>query len=379
VKVFISSVRYRLGDERDALPPFLSLFDHQGLRFEDFTSKNASSRAACLAGVAAADVYVLLLGPKYGDPYPDSGLSPTAEEFAAARNSGMPILVFNKTTDEPDEPKQAEFKAEVGHYVNGRFWKSFKDPLSLNQAVGAALKEMPTPGRPLRLQPITAALSVPWLDEIPALRPRDVSAPVLELHMLPVGISAISGAGALGAASKALGRDARITGFIADSEPLQVGSDNDRAWAVRAPETKHHRSNSPVGWTEEAWRGATVNAGGAASAWISLPTDMFGSLVDTATAHQHVATMLALIAPHVTESETVSTALRLKPADQLQEGDPKELGHRNTGYGRLGGGGLTIELRPTFVVTRVALSGSIGDLAAELAARVLNDVRSIRH
>ncbi len=87
VKVFISSGRYLLRDERDNLPPFLRVLDHEPLRFEGFTSQDASSRAACLAGVNAADVYVLLLGPKYGDPFADTGLSPTAEGFAVARTA----------------------------------------------------------------------------------------------------------------------------------------------------------------------------------------------------------------------------------------------------------------------------------------------------
>jgi len=51
------------------------------MRFEDFAAQGRSGREACLAGVEAADVYVLLLGPRYGEPFEDSGLSPTAEEF----------------------------------------------------------------------------------------------------------------------------------------------------------------------------------------------------------------------------------------------------------------------------------------------------------
>lgn len=103
MKVFISSVTHLLKDERNALPPFLRLLDHQPLRFEDFVSRDCSSREACLAGVDAADVYVLLLGPKYGEPFADTGLAPTAEEFTLARNRGIPILVFNKITEEAPE------------------------------------------------------------------------------------------------------------------------------------------------------------------------------------------------------------------------------------------------------------------------------------
>lgn len=129
MKVFISSVTHLLKDERAALPPFLRLLEHEPLRFEDFEAQDRSCREACLAGVDAADVYVLLLGPRYGTPFPDTGLSPTAEEFRRARQRRIPILVFNKTVDGDDEPAQVDFKGEVGHYVNGRLWRSFIDPV----------------------------------------------------------------------------------------------------------------------------------------------------------------------------------------------------------------------------------------------------------
>jgi hypothetical protein len=47
--------------------------------------------------------------------------------------------LFNKTADEENEPVQVDFKGEVGHYANGRLWRSFTDVVSCNQAVGEAL------------------------------------------------------------------------------------------------------------------------------------------------------------------------------------------------------------------------------------------------
>jgi nucleoside 2-deoxyribosyltransferase len=374
VKVFISSVRYMLKDERDNLPPLLHVLDHEPLRFEDFTSQDASSRAACLAGVNAADVYVLLLGPKYGDPFPDTGLSPTAEEFVVARNRGIPILVFAKDTDHPDEPAQADFKAQVGHYVNGRFWKSFNDPLSLNLAVVKALKTVHLPGGPLRLLPVGQPPLVPWRTEQTGLRPREVDAPVLELHLLPNALVAPVGAAALATAAKALARDLRATGFVPDDQPLQAGSDNTSAWAFRPPETTRHRTNSPVGRTEEAWRGAAVTTDGAATGWLSLPRDMFGSLLDQPTLHRHVAALLGLLRPHVGQDAAVALAARLAPAEQVQEGDPGQIGHRNSG----GWSQARVEIRiePAFAVSTDDLH--TGDLAAEITTRLLNDIRQIR-
>lgn len=208
MKVFISSVTHLLKEERKALPPFLRLFDHEPLRFEDFEAQDRSSREACLAGVEAADVYILLLGPRYGTPFfPDTGLSPTAEEFRRARQRGIRILVFNKHVDEEDEPAQGDFKSEVGHYVNGRLWRSFTDPpASCNQAVGEAMKALDVErGGPIPRTTPQEPVRVPWLSEvelsdaiIPASgfvggRNRTVSAsvtaPVLELHVLGIGVT----------------------------------------------------------------------------------------------------------------------------------------------------------------------------------------------
>lgn len=310
--MFISSVTYLLKDERNALPPFLRLFDHEPLRFEDFVSQDRSGREACLAGVEAADVYLLLLGPKYGDPFADSMLSPTAEEFRRARARGIQILVFNKTVDEPDDPAQKAFKDEVGHYVNGRFWKSFTDPLSLNQAVGEALKEVTPPGGPLRLRPLSAPPAVAWLSET-GLRPAQVSAPVLEVHLLPVEGTGLIGATGLTAAAGGLARDSRSSGFVTDREPLDVGSDNQRAWAVRAPA-------SSGGWRErtvEQFRGLIAEASGASAGFLSLPTDLAGALVDQPTLQRDIARLVALAAPHVAAANQVVPAVGLSDAERV--------------------------------------------------------------
>jgi hypothetical protein len=90
MKVFISSVTHLLKEERRALPPFLKLFDHTPLRFEDFEAQDRSSREACLAGVEAADVYVLLLGPRYGTPFPIPVCLRRRRSSGALVNAGSP-------------------------------------------------------------------------------------------------------------------------------------------------------------------------------------------------------------------------------------------------------------------------------------------------
>lgn len=377
MKVFISSVTYRLKDERTNLPLLLRVVGYDPLRFEDLAAPDASSRAACLAGVNAADTYVLLLGPRYGDPFPDSGMSPTHEEFESARRRGVPILVFVKNTDEPDDPQQAEFKKLVGHYVDGRFWKAFDGPMDLNLAVVEALKALPDPSAPLRLQSVAQPPDVPWLHAA-GLRPLEVDAPVLEVHLLPVPAGGPVSATALAAAAKTLARDLRTAGLVGENEALSTGSDNHRAWAARPAHATHHRGSSVIGRTDEAWRGAAVTAAGAAAAWLSLSGDMFGTLVSRDRLRQDLAALLGVAAPHAADATALAVAVRLAPAGQIREGDPDEMGRQNSGPAMFGRRGVTIELAPELAVEAHVLRQAVGDLADELATRVLNDVGQIR-
>lgn len=337
MKVFISSVTYLLSDERAALPPFLRLLGHEGLRFEDFEAQNRSSRQACLAGVDEADVYALLLGPRYGTPFPDTGLSPTAEEFTRARQRNIPILVFTKLVDESDEPAQSDFKAEVGHYVNGRLWRSFRDPLSCNQAVGEALAQVSVSQRPLRKEPPSAPISVPWLPGVtlgdqsrvgPArwshgrgggLVPESVYAPILEVHIVPDGTREYRGPAEMARRAETMAADARRTQFVNDADPLNVGSSDELAWAVRPPQSNRRFEDDT---TVEEFRGLLGTSTGGAGAFQALVTDMMGTLVDQAFLQDAIAVLVGLASPHLADGERVAVAVGLINADRVWEGDP---------------------------------------------------------
>jgi hypothetical protein len=372
MKVFISSVTYLLKEERQALPPFLRLFDHVPLRFEDFLSQDRSGREACLAGVEEAEVYVLLLGPRYGDPLPDSGLSPTAEEFRRARSRGIPILVFNKITDEQDEPEQLAFKADVGHYINGRLWKAFTDPLSLNQAVGEALKAVQAPAQTFRLRPSSRPDLIPTLSAA-GLRGGQPMSPVLEAHLLPIGGASAVGARGLADLSSAFAREARSSSLVADADPLEAASNNDYAWAFRPPD-------AAGGWQErriEQFRGLIAHSTGSVGAFLSLPTDIMGALVDRASLQRDLSKLLGLAAPHAADDQLTAVAT-LSNAERVWDGDPNQVGSRSSGSMR-GREGLTIQVGGDFAIERNELTNHIGDIAAELAIRMHNDVRSLPH
>lgn len=116
MKVFVSSVRRGLEEERDALRGMIMAIGHTPLAFEDFTSRLEPSREACMEGVAAADVYLLLIGPFYGHRFEDTGQSPTHDEWVAAQQAGIRRLVFLKESVTLDED-QKEFYRSVSNYT----------------------------------------------------------------------------------------------------------------------------------------------------------------------------------------------------------------------------------------------------------------------
>src|SRR5262245_64580833 len=96
VKVFISSVRKGLEEERDSLPGLITALGHTPVRFEDFSAQATPSREACLAAVGSADVYLLLLGTNYGHVFPETGQSATHDEWVHAQRLGKRRLDYRK-------------------------------------------------------------------------------------------------------------------------------------------------------------------------------------------------------------------------------------------------------------------------------------------
>ncbi|MCV7153987.1 DUF4062 domain-containing protein [Mycolicibacterium pyrenivorans] len=391
MKVFISSVTHLLKEERKALPPFLRLFDHEPLRFEDFEAQDRSSREACLAGVEAADVYILLLGPRYGTPFPDTGLSPTAEEFRRARQRGIRILVFNKHVDEEDEPAQGDFKSEVGHYVNGRLWRSFTDPASCNQAVGEAMKALDVERGPIPRTTPQEPVRVPWLSEvelsdaiIPASgfvggRNRTVSAsvtaPVLELHVLGIGVTNAPSLRQIEEHARSLARNMRAIGFVSDDDPLVVGVADGFGWAVRPP-AKSSSGSFTEQLTVEQFRGALTHPAGVC-AFRSLDIDIIGALVDQKSLQTDLASLFAVVSAQLPEAESVTLAAELSRVDRVEEGDPRKVGTRNAGRLAMTG---PAELRTggDFAVPAHRLVSSFGDLGADLAHALIAQLRQRR-
>ncbi|WP_435122582.1 DUF4062 domain-containing protein [Micromonospora tulbaghiae] len=375
MRVFISSVTYSLGDERRSLARILSVVPpYEPLRFEDFVSQDRSSRDACLAGVEACDVYVLLLGPRYGQPLADSGIAPTEEEFTLAQRLGKPILVFTKSVNEPDEPRQLEFKRRVEHYVNGRFRKSFTDPESLNVAVLAALTQLTVDAAQLVWENLAEPAPIRWRWDIQELVDPRLYAPVLDVHLVPTAAPPMR-ALRLQALPSELARRARDTGFFQERDQVAVGNNGYAAWAWVSDQPGAGGLTERL---EHEYRGVAVFVSGQVVAFRALPTDFAGALVDHSELQRRSSDLLAAGALHLPEGAGhVAVAATLAPLDRVFEGNPAKVGGRTSGSLRTRQGGAAV-MHPTSAVAAEAVTRHTGDVAAEIAAVLLQAVRDER-
>jgi hypothetical protein len=124
---------------RAAAVDAIDTLGHAPIVAEDFSADSASPRVACLQGLREADIVVLLLGGRYGEPLPPNGLSATHQEYREARGS-KPVLAFVQL-GAAREDSQSSFIAEVEDWEHGHFRGSFTTVEDLRKAVTKALHQ----------------------------------------------------------------------------------------------------------------------------------------------------------------------------------------------------------------------------------------------
>ena len=172
VKVYVSSTVADLEEERRAVLEWLRVARHQAV--DSYLPDSDTVRDSCLDDVAACDLYVLVLGHRYGFQPPDSnpeGLSITHLEFRQAGECGIPRVALLRTSS-PDvrlsdleDPARATlvlaFRAEVAREVRPA---EFSDLGGLIQGLSTGIQGelatrekqqvgLVTAGRALRLAP----------------------------------------------------------------------------------------------------------------------------------------------------------------------------------------------------------------------------------
>jgi hypothetical protein len=123
-KVYVSSTIIDLKPERQAVLDWLRLARHQAV--DSYLPDSDTVRDSCLDDVGACDLYVLILGHRYGFQPPDNnpeGLSITHLEFRRAGACGIPRVALLRTSipdvrlSDVEDPARAPlvlgFRAEV--------------------------------------------------------------------------------------------------------------------------------------------------------------------------------------------------------------------------------------------------------------------------
>jgi hypothetical protein len=363
LRLFVSSVRRGLEEERDVLPPLIRALGHSPLRFEDYTAQPMPPREACLRGVEDADVYVLLLGEKYGEPIFDTGLAPTEEEFNVARRRGMPVLVFVKEGADP-EPRQAEFISRVEEYTAGRFRRSFGSAADLQTKLVEAVRLVEEERAPLTWTPLDQTIEVSWIVDPEAARTSSRGA-ILELHVLPLAAERLA-ATVLDALPARIAEAGRQFGFFDPGEGLDLASDAQTA-AVRTQRERRREE-----------RGIRITRAAAASLWIELPRDTLGHILDTADVRTRITGGLRMAASLLSRtSERTALAAGIGPIGFVVEGSVADLGRRSSASIGMPSEQI-VHVEPEDAVPTASLNEAADEIAGELTARLMQRFRSIR-
>ena len=211
-KVYVSSTIIDLKPERAAVLDWLRLARHQAV--DSYLPDSDTVRDSCLDDVAGCDLYVLILGHRYGFRPPQGnpeGLSITRLEFRRASECGIPRVALVRTSipdarlSDLEDPARAPlvlgFRAEVARAVRAAEFSDLQGLIQgLSTGVQGALDKLdksPTgpvvAGRVLRLapRPVFLAGREELLAELAAWLARDDD----DLRPRVVALCGLGGAG----------------------------------------------------------------------------------------------------------------------------------------------------------------------------------------
>jgi hypothetical protein len=121
VRVFLSSTQVDLQQERDSAEAVVARLGHDCLRAETHDAPGVSPEEACRTLARDCDIYVGILGARYGYIVPRLECSATEMEFREARASSPgKVFIYVKEADDVDD-NQRRFLAEVQDFSEGYF------------------------------------------------------------------------------------------------------------------------------------------------------------------------------------------------------------------------------------------------------------------
>jgi hypothetical protein len=262
------------------------------------------------------------------------------------------------------------------HAQQGRFWKEFAGNADLAVAVLDALRNVAADTAPLRWEPVTSEPVIGWRADRQALIDRSAMyIPVLEAHLAAVTSGPLLPVSALQTLASRLGRTGRDAGLFTEGASLSLDSDADTAWAT-----------STSGEADRSWnevyrggpRGMAADRNGSVLIYVSLPRDMLGTLVSQPYLAEQLDLLLRTgyeVLP--SDVKEIAPAAGLEPVDRVIEGDPADIGHRSSSTLRMAGS-KPVRTTPDVKVAAAALPRAIPEIARELAARLMAELRTRR-
>ncbi|MGW5331538.1 DUF4062 domain-containing protein [Streptomyces bauhiniae] len=285
MRIFISSVRKGLEEERNALPGIVRAMGHTPVLFEDFSAQTTPSRQACLAALDSADVCIFLLGPSYGHVFPETGQSATHDEWVVAQTAGKPRWVYRKL-GVTFEDVQQDFARTVEAYATGVFRDSFHDTAELMTKVVGKIKELESDRSPLSFAPLPQPIPLRWSLDQAGVK-GGATLPLLELHAFPMGFAGYS-ARELEELGNSLADRVRRSGAVKNDVALTSSSSQEDA-TVNIPIGRPRTWNTPQPGELMEVR---LHKSGQVSLRATLPRDSMGSILDQDALPQQVTSLL---------------------------------------------------------------------------------------
>lgn len=166
----ISSTIEDLKRERDAIDGAIRHFRLQRFRSEMLGSLARSPREVCEELARDCDLYVLIVGRRYGWIIPDLNVSVTEREYTAARDQDpSKILVYVSEIKGVREPRADAFLRRVTDFTSGYFRaKPFRTPEELAEQFKNDLAAWLSERILQRKLSITTVFGLPDLDDVRA-------------------------------------------------------------------------------------------------------------------------------------------------------------------------------------------------------------------
>ncbi|SBT40992.1 5'-methylthioadenosine/S-adenosylhomocysteine nucleosidase [Micromonospora narathiwatensis] len=225
----------------------------------------------------------------------------------------------------------------------------------------AAVAEQPTDGPAWR--PLPQTVDIVWRTDRSG-HSGAIERSALELHLMPIGDAARVPVRRITALGVELAAAGRRSGLFTAGQELRIDSDDRAAWA-----TAVRYADGPAG--------LVVDRLGQRSAWRPLPHDSLGAVLDDDDLVERLTGMLAtLMALNVPDVGQYAPAVGAEPAMMLTVGRVRDLPRQNATMGL--SSPPNVRLAADESISTRDLRRYPGEVSAELAARLLVALRSLR-